>query len=101
MSATVASTARPISAAIAWVQNDRLFVELPTKSGVPYVCSYKRTLEGLTAALNILIENSDALPPSPAPTEPTPHPAVRRVAPVFTEDQRESVRMILKGRGIL
>ena len=96
----VALTARPPFAAIAWVQGDRLFVELPTKTGVPYICSYKRTLEGLTAALNILIENSDALPPSPR-TADAKHPAVRRVGPTFTEDQRESVRAILKAKGIL
>lgn len=96
----VLPSARPAKAAIAWVQDDRLFVELPTKSGVPYVCSYKRTLEGLTAALNILIENSDAAPPT-RPTAQATHPAVRRVAPTFTEDQREDVRAILKAKGIL
>lgn len=96
---TIAPTARPPSAAIAWVQDDRLFVELPTKTGVPYICSYKRTLEGLTAALNILIENSDALPPSPAPAVAKAHPAVRKVAS-FSEDQREGVRTILKKMGI-
>lgn len=101
MSATVATTARPATAAIAWVQDDRLFVELPTKTGIPYVCSYKRTLEGLTAALNILIENSDALPPSTKPTAQAKHPAVRRVGPSFTDDQREGVRAILKAKGIL
>jgi hypothetical protein len=96
----VARTARPASAAIAWVQGDRLFVELPTKTGVPYVVAYKRTLEGLTAALNILIDKSDALPPAPAKTQ-VAHPAVRKVGPTFTEDQRESVRAILKAKGIL
>ena len=99
MGAIVASTARPTTAAIAWVQDDRLFVELPTKSGVPYVCSYKRTLEGLTAALNILIENSDAAPPTTRPSVAQAHPAVRKAAS-FSEDQREGVRTILKKMGI-
>jgi len=98
MSATTASTARPTKAAIAWVQGNDLFVELPTKSGVPYICKYKRTLEGLTAALNILIENSDALPPT-GPTVAQPHPSVRKVAS-FSEDQREAARGILKKMGI-
>lgn len=95
---TTARTARPASAAIAWVQGDRLFVELPTKSGVPYVVAYRRTLEGLTAALNILIDKSDALPPAPR-ADLAPHPAVRKVA-TFTEDQREGVRAILKKMGV-
>ena len=98
MGATVAATARPANAAVAWVQDDRLFVELPTKSGTPYVIAYKRTLEGLTAALNILIENSEALPPSPQ-TSVGPHPSVRKVAS-FSEDQREAARRILKKMGI-
>lgn len=96
---TTAPTARPASAAIAWVQGDRLFVELPTKSGAPYVVAYRRTLEGLTAALNILIDKSDALPPAPRPAEAAAHPAVRKVA-TFTEDQREGVRAILKKMGV-
>jgi hypothetical protein len=99
MSAIAANTARPPKAAIAWVQDDRLFVELPTKTGVPYVCSYKRTLEGLTAALNILIENSDALAPVARPSVAQAHPAVRKVAS-FNEDQREVARGILKKMGI-
>jgi len=100
MTASPAPTARPASATIAWVQGDRLLVELPTKTGVPYIVAYHRTLEGLTAALNILIENSDALPPSPR-VEATPHPAVRRVGLSFTDSQREGVRAILKAKGIL
>ncbi len=100
MTATPASTARPPTAAIAWVHNGDLYVEFPTKSGVPYICRYKRTLEGLTSALNILIENSEA--PAPTPTSASaPHPSVRRVGPSFTDDQREGVRAILKAKGIL
>ena len=103
MPATPASTDRPATAAIAWVQGNRLFVELPTASGAPYICAYKRTLEGLTAALNILIENSDSLPPSPQPTAAaqSTHPSVRRPKPTFTEDERDGVRAILKAKGIL
>ena len=98
MTASPAPSARPASAAIAWVQGDRLFVELPTKTGVPYIVAYRRTLEGLAAALNILVENSDSLAPAPAPAA---HPAVRRPLATFTEDQREGVRAILKSKGIL
>lgn len=100
MTATTAPSARPARAAIAWVQGDRLFVELPTKTGVPYICAYHKTLEGLTAALNILIENSDA-PAPPTPRTAASHPAVRRVSSSFTDDQREGVRAILKAKGIL
>ncbi len=99
MTTSLARTARPPSAAIAWVQGDRLFVELPTHTGVPYICSYKRTLEGLTAALNILIENSDAPAPTARPSVAAPHPSVRKVAS-FSEDQREGVRTILKKMNI-
>ena len=82
MTTSLARTARPPSAAIAWVQDDRLFVELPTHTGVPYICTYKRTLEG------------------PQTGGAKPHPAVRKLA-TFTDDQRAGVRAILKAKGIL
>lgn len=100
MSAEFATTARPLKAAIAWTDGENLFVEIPCKSGPPYICRYRRTLEGLTAALNILIDKSDALPPVPQPVQATSHPAVRKVA-TFTEDQREGVRAILKKMGVI
>ncbi len=97
MTASFALSARPPATAIAWATKDGLFVELPTKSGPPYICRYRRTVEGLAEALNILVEHSEASPRS----VPTTHPAITRPpppsrAPWATEDQRAKARDILK-----
>ena len=75
MTDTYASTAKPPQAATAWATRDGLFVEYPMKAGgPPYIVRFKRTIEGLAAALNILIEHAE-----PASPKPAKHPAVKRV----------------------
>ena len=91
MSATFASTARPPSCACAWATKDGLYVELPVKGGPPYVTRYPKTVVGLTAALNVLIDN-----PAPRSQTVTAHPKVSRPGSAYTSDQREAARAVLK-----
>lgn len=95
----VLTTARPTSAAIAWATPDAIYVEIPCRDGPPYIARYRKTIDGLTAALNILIEHDD---PAPRP-QAIAHPAVKKVpqgatsrASWATEDQRQKARDILK-----
>ena len=94
---TFATTARPPTAAIAWATKDELFVEIPTKSGPPYICRYRKTVDGLSAALNILIEHQEAT----SRNVPQDHPAVKKStatprAPWATDEQRQRARDLLK-----
>ena len=97
MNATAASSARPPSAAIAWATKSELFVEIPSRIGPPLIVRYRKTIEGLAEALNILIEHAEAAPRSVPRTVPglTKAPAPSRT-PWATEDQRAKARELLK-----
>ena len=99
MSATALTTARPARTAIAWATKDAIFVEIPCKDSAPMIVRYRKTLDGLIAALNILIEHEE-----PAPRQiPVAHAKVTKVpqgassrASWATEEQRAKARDILK-----
>lgn len=96
---TFATTARPKATAIAWATRDAIFCEIPCADGPPYIARYRKTVEGLTAALNILIEHDE-----PTPRQvPTAHAKITKVpqgasarATWATDDQRQKAREILK-----
>lgn len=99
----VLTTARPPRTAIAWATKDAIFVEIPCSQPgqPPFIARYRKTVDGLTAALNILIEHEE-------PTHrsvPAAHPAIKKPAvnrvPWATDDQRAKVREILIKRGII
>lgn len=99
MTATVLTTARPAGCAIAWATKDAIFVEIPCRAGPPYIVRYRKTLDGLTAALNILIEHEE---PAHRPV-PAAHPIAKRAptgasarAAWATDAQREKAREILR-----
>ena len=96
MSAQALSTARPPSTAIAWATRDGLFVEIPCRDGPPYITRYRKTAEGLQAALNVLLEHPEA----ETRTVARSHPKLRRVGPSFSEAERSTVREMLKKAGI-
>lgn len=93
MSGSAAPSARPAGAAIAWATKDAIYVEIPCRTGPPYVARYHRTAEGLAAALNIICDKPEAKPR----TIVADHPAIRRPKPVFDEADREKVREVLRG----
>lgn len=92
---TVAISARPPQAAIAWTANGRLFIEYPmTAGGPPYIIAMAATTENLIKALNILVEN-----PAPTPRQPTAvsHPAIQRKETVkTTPDQRAAAAEVVR-----
>ena len=98
MSAQACTTARPPRTAIAWATKDGLFCEIPCRDGPPYVTRFRLTVEGLTAALNILIEQPEA---APRPAVVSAHPRVRRPVPKFDEGERAKVHDILKSLKII
>lgn len=92
MNASALTTARPLAAAIAWATRDALFCEIPCREGPPMIVRYRLTIEGLQAALNVLLENPEVAPR----TIPASHPAIRRPKPTFDENERAKVREVLK-----
>ena len=103
MTATLAPTARPPKTAIAWATKDAIFVEIPCAAAgqPPFIARYRKTVDGLTAALNILIEHEEPA----ARSVPQAHPAITRPkinrVPWATEDHRAKVRELLIKRGII
>src|SRR5690349_12373366 len=97
MTATYAPIARPPNTAIAWASKDSLYVEIPCRDGPPLVCRYRKSIEGLAAALNVLVEHDEQV----HRTIQTSHPKITKVPPSpkvawATEEQRARARDILK-----
>lgn len=90
-------SARPPSATIAWATRDGLYAEIPCASGPPFIVRYPLTTLGLQQALNALLDKPDHTGAKPGAE---PHPKVKRPLVTFTDDQRASVRAVLKAKGI-
>lgn len=113
MSDHVLTTARPKGCAIAWATKTEIFVEIPSANPdhPPYIARYRKTAQGLAAALNILIEHEEPV----LRQVPASHPAVLTAkrttggeakpqklrAGWASEEQREATRFLLKRRGII
>lgn len=93
MTDTYGTTGRHPGLAIAWASEDSIMVEFPTKNGPPYITRYPKTINGLAAALNVLIQTT-------APrvtTVPPNHPAIsRRSAVTASAEALEVIRKMLK-----
>lgn len=98
MSAQALLSARPSSTAIAWATRDSLFCEIPCRDGAPYIVRYKLTVEGLQAALNILLDTPEA---AARPATLVAHPSIRRPKVEFNDAERQGVRDVLKGLKII
>jgi hypothetical protein len=98
MSAQALTTARPPRAAIAWAHGDSIFVEIPCKGAVPYITRYRKTAEGLAAALNIICETPEV---ESRTLVQVAHPSIRRPKPVFDEAERQGVRDVLKKLNVI
>lgn len=85
----IAATGIPSGCAIAWSGKDGIYVEIPTKSGPPYITRYPKTASGLQSALNILLEV-----PAPSMVNLTQknHPAVRRFGSAMQATPETRVR---------
>lgn len=96
--AEVCTTARPPKTAIAWATRDSLFCEIPCRDGAPYIVRYKLTVEGLQAALNILLDAPEA---TARPATVASHTAIRRPKVEFNDAERQGVRDIMKKLGVI
>lgn len=108
----VLSSARPKGCAIAWATKTEIFVEIPSANPdhPPYIARYRKTAQGLAAALNILIEHEEPARRSVPASHPAlvtkratasePKPTKPR-ASWATDEQREATRFLLKRRGII
>lgn len=78
MTDTVAPTARPLNAAIAWCDATHVYIEYPVKGGgPPYITKYPKTAQGLHFAFGCLVEH-----PAPRSSTTADHPAIQRQSKV-------------------
>jgi hypothetical protein len=80
--------------AFAWSEPTSLVVSIPHKdpTSPAVLCRYPKTIEGLTAALNVLVEKS-----SPSTSNVTAdHPRIRRMIAGYTNSQRDAAAAVLK-----
>lgn len=102
------TTARPPTAAIAWATADAIFVEIPHKNGgPPFIIRHRRSVSGLAAALNVLVEHADPQLLRHSDMN-RGHPAIKTVeapkppkttATWATDSQRERTRELLRKMG--
>src|SRR5690348_13548453 len=93
---TFATTARPKNVAIAWATKSNIFLEIPCKDGPPYICRYHRNVDGLAAALNILVANAE----TETRTITRDHPRIAKNIAKVPETSRERAREVLKKMGL-
>lgn len=98
---TYASTGRPAWAVIAWVDDNAVYIELPTDT-VPYISKFPLTEAGLSKALGLMRDarRKQAITHSGGQRILFErHPKLPK--PVATDEQRQAVRGILKRMKII
>ena len=97
MPATFAPSAAPANALLIWTDGRSIFVELPTRDGVPpCIISYRLSEGGLSKALSLLGKHAD-IAGTPQVSIP-----VRRVKDyVGTVAQHAMAESILRKKGII
>ena len=101
------TTIIPEYANLIWVSENHIHIAVPTHTGEPYIISHHRTVVGLAECLGIMcraFEAKSALPEGEAkkpPAKPQAHAAVRRPPALYTEEQRNLVRELMKKQGLI
>lgn len=97
MTDSIAKSGAPPWAYTIWTDSNNIFLEIPAKSGTPYITKYQRSSAGMSQALATLTNAHDAMNKAKAPYK-VPTQAVTKVAMGVhgTENQREAARLILK-----
>jgi hypothetical protein len=97
---TFAKSAKPEGTAIAWATQTDILVEIPCADGPPYIVRYKRTLKGLSEALNVMVKDAAKatydIQDRPRAKADAPHSKVRRPVGNYSNDMRASARAALK-----
>lgn len=101
MTDTIARSARPVWAVTAWVDDNFVFVELPTTDAPNYIMKFDLTEAGLSKALKLMRDTHRKAQPTGGYYKLPDQPIVRKVAKPsqFTDDQRAKARATLKRLG--
>lgn len=97
-----APSARPPWARFVWSDGIALFVEVPDASGgLPYIMRFDHSDQGLSKAL-LLLRSAHERADKTNYSTPKDDPRIKKGKSfAFTEQQRASVRTILKKRGMI
>lgn len=103
MSATSASSAAPPHALLCWLDDRYVYVEIPSKTGTPFVDKFPLCEAGLSKALNLLRLRYDELPSSMKNyTEPQVEPSLKNgKVPIQTSAQRDQALAVLRKLNLL
>lgn len=97
---TTAKSAKPVWAVTAWVDDNNVFVELPTTDAPNYIMKFDLTEAGLSKALKLMRDTHRKAQPTGGYYQLPQQPIVRKVSKSqFTEDQRAKARATLKRLG--
>jgi|ERR1700735_3392674 len=96
-------SAAPPHAVVCWLDDRYVYVEIPSKTGSPYVDKFPLCEAGLSKALNLLRIRYDELPSSMKnyvvpPIEPT---VKNGKPPIQTAAQREQALAVLRKLGLV
>ena len=96
-------TAYPPHALMCWVDDRFVYIEIPSRTGNPYVEKFDLTEGGLSKALNFLRIRYDELPSSMKNyTAPPIEPSTKNgKAPIQTVAQRELALAVLRKLNVL
>lgn len=98
--ATYCTTARPPWAVTMWSDCNNVYVEIPTKSGPPYIMRFPTTEAGLSKALGIMRKAHDAA--EAIYHYPTKQEVVTEAkSHAFTDGQRAETRNLLRKMGLI
>lgn len=98
---SAASTARPPWSRYVWADHNAIFVEIPDAAGgAPYILKFDNCENGLGKALSLL-RNAHERADRTNYSTPMDDPRIKKAKFSATISQRESVRSILKKRGML
>lgn len=94
----------PSHAVIMWSDDNWIYVALPVKDNVPYICKFAFTEGGLSKALYVLRNaRKKVLPSHVTMSEPLPkgyiagnHPKLKKPAPKISEEQRAKALEIVR-----
>ena len=94
MTATSTTTFSPPWAVTCWADDTHVYVELPAKSGPPYIQAFSLTTAGLDKALKLMRKLHKAKNPTGSATYSFPTAPVRKLG--YTEAQRAATREVLR-----
>jgi hypothetical protein len=103
VSATFAPSGAPVHALLCWLDDRYVYVEIPSKTGSPYIDKFPLCEAGLSKALNLLRIRYDELPSSMKNyVVPPIEPSMKNgKAPIQTSKQRDQALAVLRKMGMV